>query len=80
MKGKREIYFKEEPALIGKTYSDSIFAYEDSAVIGLQFADNSVKVNPPMDYIIKKGDKVIAITEDDDTLIISKERLFSQSR
>ncbi|MDI1317758.1 hypothetical protein [Flavobacterium sp.] len=69
-----EIYFKEEPILVGKTYAESIFTYVDSTVIGLQYADGSVKVNPAMDYKIKKGDKVIAITEDDNTLILSKEK------
>ncbi len=68
-----EIYFNEEPMLVGKTYGESISAYEDSSVLGLQFADGTVKVNPPMDYEIKNGDKVIAITEDDNTLVLRKE-------
>jgi K+/H+ antiporter YhaU regulatory subunit KhtT len=67
-----EIYFKDEKEIVGKTYGDSIFAYEDSAVIGLQYADGKVKVNPPMEYQIREGDKIIAITEDDDTLVLSK--------
>jgi voltage-gated potassium channel Kch len=68
-----EIYFNEEKALVGKTYGESLFAYEDSAVLGLQYADGRVKMNPPMDYLLKSGDKIIALTEDDDTLILSKE-------
>jgi len=71
-----EIYFNDEKLLVGKTYGESIFAYDDSTVIGLQYADGSVKVNPPMDYKIQKGDKVIAITEDDDTLIVSKDNSY----
>lgn len=67
-----EIYFTEENALHGKTYGEAIAAYEDSSVIGLQFADGRVKVNPPMDYVIQSGDKIIAITEDDDTLVLGK--------
>jgi len=67
-----EIYFNEETLLVGKTFAESLFAYEDSTVFGLQFADGSVKVNPPMDYVIQPGDKVIAITEDDDTLVVNK--------
>lgn len=67
-----EIYFNEEKALVGKTFGNSIFAYEDSTVLGLQYANGSVKINPPMDYTLQPGDKVIAITEDDDTLIVSK--------
>ncbi len=67
-----EMYFQNEPALVGKTFGESLFAYPNSSVMGLQTADGLVKVNPPMDTVIQKGDKIIAITEDDDTLIISK--------
>ena len=69
-----EIYFKEEKELVGKTYGASILSYEDSSVMGLQFANGSVKINPPMEYEIKKGDKIIAITEDDDTMVLLKEK------
>jgi len=66
-----EIYFNEEPKLVGKTFADAVFSYESSALMGLQYADGSCVVNPPMDYVLQKGDKVIAITEDDTSLIIS---------
>lgn len=66
-----EMYFNDEPKLHGKTFGESLFVYEDSAVVGIQFADGSCKVNPPMEHIIQPGEKVIAITEDDDTLIVS---------
>jgi len=68
-----EIYFNEEKALVGRTFGDSLGAYVDSAVLGLQLADGTVKVNPPMNTVIATGDKIIAITEDDDTLVVSKE-------
>lgn len=72
-----EIYFNDEPKLVGKTFGDSLFAYVDSTVLGLQYADGGVKINPPMDYVIQKGDKVIAITEDDDTLIVDENPSFT---
>jgi len=71
-----EIYFNDEKQLYGKTFADALFAYEDSAVMGLKFADGSTRVNPPMGYMIEKGDQVIAITEDDDTLVVNKKRDF----
>lgn len=64
-----EIYFEEAPSLVGKTFREVLFAFEDSAIMGIQFADESVAINPPMDTIFKEGDRVIGITEDDDTLI-----------
>lgn len=67
--GGDEIYFMEEETLIGKTFREILFAFEDSAIMGLQYADGHVEINPPMDTIFRKGDRVIGITEDDDTLV-----------
>ncbi|HEX9988147.1 MAG TPA: NAD-binding protein [Chloroflexia bacterium] len=69
--GGDEIYFQEEPQLVGKTFGQALMAYEKSAVIGLQGSDESVAMNPPMDTLIKPGDKIIAISEDDDTVKLS---------
>ncbi|MEQ9426346.1 MAG: hypothetical protein RJQ09_18115 [Cyclobacteriaceae bacterium] len=70
--GGDEIYFYEEAKTVGKTFREVLFMYEDSAIIGVQFADNSVVLNPPMDTVMRKGDRVIGVTEDDDTLIVSE--------
>lgn len=64
-----EIYFRYEPKLAGKTFKEAIFCYEDSAVMGLRYANGKIKVNPPMDTILSDGDTIIAISEDDDTVI-----------
>ncbi|MEL6561081.1 MAG: potassium transporter TrkA [Bacteroidota bacterium] len=64
-----EIYFTEEKKMVGKTFREALFSYEESAVMGLQYADGSVEVNPPMDTVVRPGDRIIGITEDDDTLI-----------
>ncbi len=66
--GGDEIYFKQEPALTGKTYGDTLLAYEDSTVMGLRRADGSAQINPPMDSALQAGDAVIAISADDDTI------------
>lgn len=66
-----EIYFKDEPALAGRTYREVISAYEDSTVIGImRGSDGEVLLNPPMDTPFSSGDQVIAISEDDDTLVL----------
>ena len=65
-----EIYFKEEPALVGKSFADALLAYEDSAVIGLQ-QNGTPRLNPPMDTCIEPGDRIIAISADDDSLVLS---------
>lgn len=66
-----EIYFQGEPELVGKTFGEALLAYEDSAVLGLCFGDGSVKLGPPMDTVIGAGDRVIAISEDEDTVVLS---------
>ena len=72
-----EIYFSQIDNLIAKPYSEVIFAFNDSAVIGINNKANSViLINPPMDYVLMPGDEVIAITEDDDSLIPSTTKDF----
>lgn len=74
-----EIYFQEEPTLIGKTYKEALFAYETSSIIGIFTKDKEVLINPPMDTIFNSGDSVIAISEDDDTVKVSGRSIFSIS-
>lgn len=65
-----EIYFEKLPAsLDGKTYKDALFAYEDSAIIGVFTKTSEVLINPPMDRVFDEGESVIAISEDDDTVV-----------
>ncbi len=69
--GGDEIYFKEEPTLIGKTFGETLMAYEDSAVMGVRCKDGCIQLNPPMQTRIKSGDKLIVIAADDDTIHLS---------
>jgi voltage-gated potassium channel Kch len=66
-----EIYFTDAGQLAGQTYRQALSAFEDSAVMGLMRADGQVLVNPPMQTRLAAGDQVIAISEDDDTLVLS---------
>ena len=64
-----EIYLTDVPdSLIGKTYGDSLFAYEDSTVMGLRRADGTILMNPPMQTKLLAGDRLFALSEDDDTV------------
>lgn len=64
-----EIYFAEAPSLVGKTYRELLFAYEDSAIIGIFTKNENVIINPSPDTVFHSGDQVVAISEDDDTVI-----------
>ena len=61
----------QKPGLAGRTYREVIAAYEDSTVMGImRGSDGAVLINPPMDTAFSIDDQVIAITEDDDTLVL----------
>lgn len=71
-----EIYFQQEPKLAGKTFKDVLFAYENSAVIGILNNKEKVLINPTMDTVFNNGDSVIAISEDDYTIKLSGKTTF----
>ena len=63
-----EIYFHHEPSLEGRTYRDAVLAYDTSSIIGLVREDEII-INPNFTDTIHPQDQLIAITEDDDTVI-----------
>ena len=67
-----EIYFAPAGELAGTTFGDALFRFEDSALLGLCSGDGPVKLKPPMDRIIAATDKVIAVSADDDTVLITE--------
>jgi ion channel POLLUX/CASTOR len=68
--GGDEIYFKNEPALAGKTFGEVLFAYEDSSVIGIRKIDG-VTINPPLNTRIGANHQVVVIAEDDSAIKLS---------
>jgi len=69
--GGAEIYFKAEPSLAGRTYNDALHAYDESSLLGIRSADGTVQLNPPGDTVLQADDLVIAISEDDDTIVLA---------
>jgi Trk K+ transport system NAD-binding subunit len=66
--GGDEIYFHAEPALVGKTFGEALQSFEESAVIGLHRVGSAPQLNPPPDTRIEASDRLIVISEDDDTI------------
>ncbi|MCC6497912.1 MAG: NAD-binding protein [Propionibacteriaceae bacterium] len=66
-----EIYFTEQPALVGRTYFDALLSFSDSAAIGL-VQDGRVAINPPADTVIGAGDQVIVIAADDSLITLGE--------
>jgi voltage-gated potassium channel Kch len=66
-----EIYFTEQPGLVGKTYFDAQLAFVTSAVMGL-VQGGKVTLNPAADTVLAAGDLIIVIAEDDDTIVLAE--------
>ena len=69
-----EIYFKKQPELIGKSYKEVILSYDTSAIIGFYTNNGKILLNPPSDTLFGEGDQVIAVSHDDDTIILSDQK------
>lgn len=60
-----EIYTVEQQGLVGKTFGESLMAYDASTLIGIVAADGSVELNPDMSRRFVAGDRAVIIAEDD---------------
>ena len=78
--GGDEIYFTENPLLTGKTFRDSLFMFETSSIIGIKPANGPPVLNPSMETVIDRGDMLIAISEDDDTVVLSGRKDYPVDR
>jgi|WetSurMetagenome_2_1015567.scaffolds.fasta_scaffold21359_2 ion channel POLLUX/CASTOR len=72
--GGDEIYFKNMDDLSGKTFAECALMFEDSTLIGLCPVVGNLQLNPPMETVISPGDQLIFISEDDDTVLLSKKQ------
>jgi K+ transport systems, NAD-binding component len=70
--GGDEIYFCREKKLTGKTFAQALLCYEKSALIGIRYRDGRVQLKPDFNTVFEDGDQVIAISEDDNTVRVSK--------
>ena len=64
-----EIYVAKAPNLTGKTFREAIFAYGTSTLIGLLTGAGEMMLPPPLDRTFAEDDQIVAISEDDDTVI-----------
>ncbi|KAK8968526.1 putative ion channel SYM8 [Platanthera guangdongensis] len=66
-----EFYIKRWPQLDGMRFEDVLISFPDAVPCGVKVAANGGKIviNPEDDYVLKEGDEVLVIAEDDDTYI-----------
>lgn len=64
-----EFYIKRWPQLDGMRFEDVLISFPDAVPCGVKVAANGGKIviNPEDDYVLKEGDEVLVIAEDDDT-------------
>jgi hypothetical protein len=60
-----EIYFREDPALVGRSFAEALLAYEDCSPIGVIDAAGKVRLNPSSGSPIAAGERLVAIASDD---------------
>lgn len=65
-----EFYFndcKGWPELFGLRFDQLLFRFDTCIVIGIQEASGKVLLSPPPETILREGDSILVIAEDDDT-------------
>ncbi|KAF8404200.1 hypothetical protein HHK36_009083 [Tetracentron sinense] len=64
-----EFYIKRWPQLDGLRFGDILISFPDAIPCGVKAAANGGKIilNPDDDYVLKEGDEILVIAEDDDT-------------
>jgi Trk K+ transport system NAD-binding subunit len=63
-----EIYMRSDPELAGRTFGQSLHAYETATTIGVRRTDGTVLLNPPMGTPLQPDDRMIVIAEDDSVI------------
>ncbi|MFA7763673.1 CASTOR/POLLUX-related putative ion channel [Streptomyces sp. NRRL S-448] len=64
-----EFYTAAAQGLSGRTFGEALLAFTASSVVGLLHADGRVALNPDPGTVIGAGDRIILISEDDDTAL-----------
>ncbi|KAL6010713.1 putative ion channel sym8 [Asimina triloba] len=64
-----EFYIERWPQLDGMLFKDVLISFPDAVPCGVKVHANGGKIiiNPDDDYVLKQGDEILVIAEDDDT-------------
>ncbi|XP_009410665.2 probable ion channel POLLUX isoform X2 [Musa acuminata AAA Group] len=64
-----EFYIKRWPQLDGMCFEDVLISFADAVPCGVKVAANGgqIVINPDDSYVIKEGDEILVLAEDDDT-------------
>ncbi len=71
-----EFYFyKPDRGFAGLRYSDIMFHFADSCVLGIRKSDGTIELNPPSGSVFKGDDEAIIIAEDDSAIKFLAQKL-----
>lgn len=66
--GGDEMYIESVPDLEGKTFHEALLSFSNATAVGICDSEGA-HLNPPMDTVLGKGDRIIIIEEDDGSFI-----------
>jgi len=68
-----DVYFHDDPSLVGRRFGDLVLAYEVASPIGVRYPDGVVDLNPPDDHILVEGDSAVLVTDNLAKLVLRAE-------
>lgn len=68
--GGVDVYFHDDPSLVGRRFGDLVLSYEVASPIGLRYPDGVVDLNAPDDHVLVNGDSVVLVTDNLATLVL----------
>ena len=77
--GGHELYLEAVPEMVGKTIKEATMSFANAVVVGL-YSNGIAMLNPPMDTIIGKDDRLVLLEEDDGTYVIQATKEVDESQ
>lgn len=65
-----EFYCSEHPELEGCSFDDVLLRFADAAPLGLLRKNGDVLLNPPSGVVVRAGDKIVVLAEDDNSYAV----------
>ena len=71
--GGVDVYFHDDPSLLGRRFGDLVLSYEVASPIGIRYPDGVVDLNAPDDHVLAEGDSVVLVTNSMAELVLHPE-------
>jgi hypothetical protein len=71
--GGVDVYFHDDPGLLGRRFGDLVLSYEVASPIGIRYPDGVVDLNAPDDHVLVEGDSIVLVTDNLTDLVLNPE-------